>query len=372
MKFVKLNCLLLVSNEVEEKMNRIKSLISIVCTLALMMVVLTGCGGSSESDSSNISPDEGVVYELAWAGIGSTDSIDTWIGEEAAKRIYEQTDGHVDIKVYPASQLGDITQAYDEIMQGTIDMGLFTIYGSYDIFTEILYTPFLTSNYDEFKVVYGRDGELYNKYNDVQANRGVSLLGFWPSGYLGVGFASLSDPSTVFDFNVKKKDLVRAPGMDSMILSVESMGFNSTVINYSDVYTALQTGVCDGSWNGGAYANYSSFRDVLKYFVDYRACNDVYSCIINTQKLESLPAEYQTIIYDVLEEVLEEGINKIEDQEVQSIQDLRDYGIEVIIPTDEQRVEMSNYFVENVWPELYEDFGEDFMKQLAEKVSTMR
>jgi TRAP-type C4-dicarboxylate transport system substrate-binding protein len=335
--------------------------------MVLVMAMFVGCGGNASEGGSG----EDVVYELSWAGIGSTDSIDTWIGEEAAKRISEKTDGKVKINVYPASQLGDITQAYDEIMQGTIDMGLFTIYGTYDIFCEVLYTPFLTSNYDEFKEIYGRDGVLYQTYQEVQDEYGISLLGFWPSGYLGVGFAKINDTSTLFDFDVKKKDLVRAPGMDSMILSVESMGFNSTVINYADVYTALQTGVCDGSWNGGAYANYTSFRDVLNYFVDYRACNDVYCCIMNSEKMGSLPKEYQEIISQVIEEVIDDGIAKIEAQDEQSIQDMKDYGIEVISPTDAQRVTMRDYFVSNVWPQLYKFYGEEFMTQLADEVSSL-
>lgn len=340
---------------------------------AAMILGCTGCGGQSGEQSGGGqssgggSAADGTVYNLTWAGIGSTDAIDTWIGEEAARRIAEKTEDHVVINVYPASQLGDLTQAYDEIMAGTIDMGLFTVYGTYDIINEVNFTCFLTSNLDEFREVYAKDGFIYQTLEQAQKDRGVTLMGFWPSGYLGLGFAKLSEgPDTLFDCTVKKNELLRVPGMDTMLASAQALGFNTTTINYSDVYTSLQTGVCDGSWNGGAYANYQSFRDVLKYYVDYRVCNDVYSMVMNSEKLASMPAEYQEIITSTIEEVLEEGITKIGEQEDQSLQDMADYGIEIIVPTDEQRAEMKAYFVENVWPTFSDMFGQDVIDQLIE------
>ena len=151
--------------------------------------------------------------------------------------------------------------------------------------------------------------------------------------------------------------------------SAQALGYKTTTINYSDVYTALQTGVCDGSWNGGAYANYQSFRDVLKYYVDYRVCNDVYSMIMNTAKLESLPAEYQEIITSTIAEVLDEGVTKIGEQEAQSLKDMEAYGIEVIVPTDEQRAAMKAYFIENVWPTFAQYYGQENIDKLISLTS---
>ena len=304
------------------------------------------------------------------AGIGSNDAIDTWIANEAASRIAAATDNHVIINVFPSSQLGDLTQAYDEIMAGSIDMGLFTVYGNYDIINEMNFTCFLTSNLDEWREVYAEGGFIYDTLKQVQADRGVTLMGFWPSGYLGLGFAKLAEGAdTLFDCTVEKKELLRVPGMDTMMASAQALGYKTTTINYSDVYTALQTGVCDGSWNGGAYANYQSFRDVLKYYVDYRVCNDVYSMIMNTAKLESLPAEYQEIITSTIAEVLDEGVTKIGEQEAQSLKDMEAYGIEVIVPTDEQRAAMKAYFIENVWPTFAQYYGQENIDKLISLTS---
>lgn len=333
--------------------------------LAVMMTVsLCACGSKDDTNGGN-DASSGKTYTLTWAGIGSNDAIDTWIANEAASRIAAATDNHVIINVFPSSQLGDLTQAYDEIMAGSIDMGLFTVYGNYDIINEMNFTCFLTSDLDEWREVYAEGGFIYDTLKQVQADRGVTLMGFWPSGYLGLGFAKLAEGAdTLFDCTVEKKELLRVPGMDTMMASAQALGYKTTTINYSDVYTALQTGVCDGSWNGGAYANYQSFRDVLKYYVDYRVCNDVYSMIMNTAKLESLPAEYQEIITSTITEVLDEGVTKIGEQEAQSLKDMEAYGIEVIVPTNEQRAAMKAYFIENVWPTFAQYYGQENIDKL--------
>ncbi len=338
--------------------------------LAVVMTVsLCACGSKDDTNGGN-DANSGKTYTLTWAGIGSNDAIDTWIANEAASRIAAATDNHVIINVFPSSQLGDLTQAYDEIMAGSIDMGLFTVYGNYDIINEMNFTCFLTSNLDEWREVYAEGGFIYDTLKQVQADRGVTLMGFWPSGYLGLGFAKLAEGAdTLFDCTVEKKELLRVPGMDTMMASAQALGYKTTTINYSDVYTALQTGVCDGSWNGGAYANYQSFRDVLKYYVDYRVCNDVYSMIMNTAKLESLPAEYQEIITSTIAEVLDEGVTKIGEQEAQSLKDMEAYGIEVIVPTDEQRAAMKAYFIENVWPTFAQYYGQENIDKLISLTS---
>lgn len=338
--------------------------------LAVVMTVsLCACGSKDDTNGGN-DANSGKTYTLTWAGIGSNDAIDTWIANEAASRIAAATDNHVIINVFPSSQLGDLTQAYDEIMAGSIDMGLFTVYGNYDIINEMNFTCFLTSNLDEWREVYAEGGFIYDTLKQVQADRGVTLMGFWPSGYLGLGFAKLAEGAdTLFDCTVEKKELLRVPGMDTMMASAQALGYKTTTINYSDVYTALQTGVCDGSWNGGAYANYQSFRDVLKYYVDYRVCNDVYSMIMNTAKLESLPAEYQEIITSTIAEVLDESVTKIGEQEAQSLKDMEAYGIEVIVPTDEQRAAMKAYFIENVWPTFAQYYGQENIDKLISLTS---
>ena len=57
----------------------------------------------------------------------------------------------IKITVYPANQLGDYTQCYEEIMKGSIDTGALSIPNQYDPLLEIPYLPMLAGTYDEAK-----------------------------------------------------------------------------------------------------------------------------------------------------------------------------------------------------------------------------
>ena len=349
---------------------KFKLLLCVCLILALTATTFVGCGGGSDEGEGEAPAGE--VIKLSWAGIGSTEAIDTWIGEEIAAQVAEATDGMVEITVYPASQLGDYVQAYEEIMQGTIDMGLFTMQGSYDIFAEALYIPFLVKDTEHFKEVYAQDGYLNEQYAAFQAEYGIHVFGYWPSGFVGLGFAKMDDntKANLFNFDVHKETLVRAPALETMAVVIQDgMNYNTTTINYADLYTALQTGVADGWYGGGPYLNLTSFVEVDNYFVDYKILPDVYGCMMNMDKWNSIPEEYQAVMNEIIIDVLNQGCDKLAQQEEDAIQGLRDAGVEVFIPTDEEKAAMTAYFKEHIWPILGEKYyGVEYMEALEQYV----
>jgi len=346
----------------EEKMKKNRSWISVVCILVLAMAIFSGCGGGA---SDNGGDDADKVYTLRLAGMSSLEAPDTIAMQNAADAIYEATDGHVEITVYPASQLGDYTQVYEEVMRGTIDMACTTIPGTYDSRVEMCYVPFLVTNYDEYGKVYSEGSFFYQKYNEMQNDVGIELLGFVPAGFIGIGAKSL-DTSNLFDFSVNRKELIRVPGLESMKMLVEYAGFNTTTIPYADLYSALQTGIADGWYGGGALLNYDAFRDVIKYYVDYNFLNDVYPVIMNKDTLTGLPEDYQKIVYDTFEEACLDAAANIEASDAQALKDMEAYGITVIIPTQEERDAMAKDVRTNLWPKLSQFYGEDIMSGLLE------
>jgi TRAP-type C4-dicarboxylate transport system substrate-binding protein len=73
------------------------------------------------------SADTGKTYNFKIAAQESEEHNDVKSLKRAAEAIAEQTDGHINITIYPSNQLGDYTQVYDEVMAGTIDMACITI-----------------------------------------------------------------------------------------------------------------------------------------------------------------------------------------------------------------------------------------------------
>ena len=95
-------------------------------SVLLVMVLLVGCssGGNKSVDTKQ---GENTSITLRYSVQQPVNSA----AHESAKRIKEvvekETNGSVKIDIYPAAQLGDWIQIYDELMMGTIDIANTTV-----------------------------------------------------------------------------------------------------------------------------------------------------------------------------------------------------------------------------------------------------
>lgn len=340
----------------------------LIC-ITLVAIVISGCSSNKVEDSASTTGD--VTYKLRLAGQHVANFPDTLSLERAAEKIAEKTDGHVQIKVYPANQLGDYIQVYEEVMKGTIDMACITAPSQWDPMAEIGYIPYLVTNYDEGKVVWTEGSYFYNLFDEIQAKAGVKLLAFFPDGFMGVGAAKFNTDKC-FDFSMKKDTLLRIPALDSLKIMAETMGFRTTTLPYADLFPALQTGITDGWIGGGPQLNYDSFRDAIKYYIDYNYMNDLVSVFINKKLYDSMPQEYQDVISSVFKEESLALMDQRASLDEQALNDLESYGIKVVIPTQEERDAMASYMRENAWPKLEEKFGKEVMENLKADVEKLK
>lgn len=191
-------------------------------------------------------------------------------------------------------------------------------------------------------------------------------------GFTGFGIVDMKgdDIDHLFDTEYAHQTLIRVPGLESQKIAVsEIMNYPSTTIPYADLYSAMQTGVCDGWVGGGAYSNYSVMADLINYFLDLRTSTDAYVCIMNKDLFDSLPAEYQTIMTNAMNEMIEEALDALEVQDEQAISDLQELGIEVYIPTDEEMAAIMSKAIDQLWGTWgVETYGQDVIDHLKAEV----
>lgn len=136
----------------------------------------------------------------------------------------------------------------------------------YDSRLEMNFIPYLINGYESLESAFGQDSYFFENYTQILGDLDIKLLGMYVEGLIGLGFATM--PENYNDVNADKKGLmVRAPAIEVYNLVTEDMGFSATTIPYADLYTAMQTGVCNGWIGGTPQLNYSDFRDVIKYYV---------------------------------------------------------------------------------------------------------
>ena len=152
--------------------------------------------------------------------------------------------------------------------------------------------------------------------------------------------------------------------MDISIKTMEALNYNTTTINYSDLYTALQTGVAD-CWMGGSVStNYENFRDVIKYYVAYNYMNEIYPLSISEMTWNKLSEEFQNILVQAGKEATEHAYEIQYSCYYDYFDKLEDAGITVIEGTDEQISAIADHVRDYTWPTLEEVCGAEVVQEL--------
>ncbi|WP_294757905.1 TRAP transporter substrate-binding protein DctP [uncultured Gemmiger sp.] len=337
--------------------------------LALMMALsLVACGGDSNNANTNEGGDTDAYYEWSLSCEYSEDNHQTKALKDAAQMIEEQTNGHIKITVYPNMALGDYTVVYGQVMTGDIQMCANPISPQYDPRVDVINMPFLASTFDEFESNYlSKDSYMWKLFDEVTSGGGVKLLGFFNAGFMGLGMKSVDSESFAdLTGTATKSQLMRCPAADSYNLTMKAMGFNTTVIPYSDLYSALQNGLCEGWLGGSGLVNYDSFRDAIKYFVDCNVINECIPVMMNAKLFDSLPEEYQTIIVDVFAQMQTRVNEERAEQEAKAVEDMTAYGITVIQPTADELAALRDRIRAEVWPQMANTLGQDVIDNLCQ------
>lgn len=343
-----------------------KKKLLLIALSILVVLAFTACGGSSDSGGGSAGGEEGKTYELKLAGVYPEDHADSVAALAAIKEIEEKTNGAVKIKYYPANQLGDAGQVYEEVRKGTVDMLLGTLPTTFDSRMEMLTIPYLVTNYDQAKKTFLEGSYFYDQMNQIQNELDVELINIFMDGFMGIGATkSIDNPMKVGE---KHKELIRVPAMDSYIWTAQGMGYNTTTIPYADLYSALQTGVADGWVGGSAYVNYESFGDIIKFFCESNYIMELIPIVMNKDLYDEMPEEYQTIIKEAFATQAVKVADDREALDAQAIKDLEKNGAEIYTPSQEELDAMTKYFQENVWPKYKDVLGEELLNGIMDSV----
>ena len=288
--------------------------------------------------------------KLRLAGQYAPEHTTTVLMKEFAKIVNERSNGEIEVRVYPASQLGDYTQIFEELRRGTIDMATISIPSQFDTRLEAVYLHYLAMNYAEARRIYAPGSKMFKLISEVNDSLDVKFLAFNIEGFGGFGTTKL--PDNLDDPAGRKNTLMRVPPMAVFQIPCEDEGFQTVSIPFAELYTSLQTGIADG-WSGGpAMVNYVQFRDVIKYFV---ACNNFIesnSYMMSKVVWEKLSPEHQKIIQDAALEISAKSFDLAEADDAKYIVELEKAGIKVVKFTPEQLQAWADLCRKVTWPKM--------------------
>jgi tripartite ATP-independent transporter DctP family solute receptor len=213
--------------------------------------------------------------------------------QQAADRIATQTDGAVEIRIVPASQLGTDTDMLSQIRSGGIDFMTLSglILSSLVPVASINGIGFALKSYDQ--VWPAMDGALGTLVRDEIAKRG--LLAFdraWDNGFrqITTGTRPINTPA---DLRGLKLRVPVSPLWTSLF---SGLGAAPASINLSEVYAALQTRIVDGQENSLALIDSFKMYEVQKYCSLTNHMWDGYWLLANRRNFDRLPQDVARIV----------------------------------------------------------------------------
>lgn len=340
-----------------------KKLLSVLLCLVMVFTMLTACGSSESGDSSEaVSPtaENPVTLKCATLFAEGHPVVDRMT--VFAEKVAQETGGAINIKIFPSDSLGDSTVCFEEVMKGTIDM---TFNAGTSTYSEVFNLPllqFLASSYEEAEELYAPGNYMHSLLAGIAEENNLKFLGFDFVGVGGMGFTK--EPVNFCEWGEDKGVLLRCAPMDISSRWAEDMGFRTTAINYSDLYTSLQTGVCDG-WSGGQpTVNYLSFGDVIKYYVqtdDFYELNGIY---VNQDLWNTFTAEQQAVFETAAKELYAQSFADLLEDTEYYMGLMEEAGIKVSRLTDEEKAFLADKTREITWPYFYETMGKDVFEGL--------
>ncbi len=212
---------------------------------------------------------------------------------EAAAKIKEGTSGRVEIQVFPNSQLGSDTDTLGQVRSGGVEF--FTLSGL--ILSTLVPNAAINGVGFAFKD-YGQvwpamDGALGAHVRAETAKRGLYAMSkCWDNGYRQIT-TSTKPIKTPEDLNGFKIRVPPAPLWTSMF---KAFGASPTSINFNEVYSALQTRICDGQENPLAIIDSGKLYEVQKYLSVTNHMWDGFWLLANKRAWEALPADLRGVV----------------------------------------------------------------------------
>lgn len=204
----------------------------------------------------------------------------------------ERTQGRVKIEVYANSQLYRDKEELEALQLGAVQMLAPSVpkFGPLGVREfEAFDLPYLFENEDELhKVTQGPIGQQMLKKLET---KGITGLAFWDNGFRDM---TANKPlRRVADFKGLKMRIESSKTLDSL---TRALGGLPQVMAFSEVYTAMQTGVVDGSSNTTSNIYTQKFYEVQKYLTVSEHAYIGYVVITNKKFWDALPSDLRATL----------------------------------------------------------------------------
>jgi tripartite ATP-independent transporter DctP family solute receptor len=235
--------------------------------------------------------------EIKLGHVGEPGSLFQQSADEFARKANARLAGKAKVVVYGSSQLGGDKEMLQKLKLGTIDMALpSTVMTSEVDMYGIFELPYIVKDREHMKRI---EKEVYwPSIAPLTEKKGLKVLAVWENGY-----RHITDSKRPIRVPADLKGIkLRVPEGKWRVKMFQDYGANPSPMKFSELFTALQTGVMDGQENPLTQIYSAKLQEVQKYL---SLSGHVYTpafVTVGARRFNALPADVRKILEDTAKE----------------------------------------------------------------------
>ena len=348
--------------------SNLRKRIQVIGMSMILMLTMTACSTNEKTPAPNSeTPPNGSAFEfdevtLRFGSTSAEGSIVVETMKDFSRIVAEKTSDKVIVKLFPASQLGSVSEMSQSLQLGALDMSMTQPASLVDMGIKDMGVTVLPYIFKGFE----------HRWNVLESEIGTGLLEKVDSSNTGLrGFGYFQDGARNF-FTVESKPVRTLEDIAGMKLRVqpnemdsdmaEAFGASPTPTAFAELYSALQSGVVDGAEQPAAGYYNGKFYEVTKFYTLDEHTYNTLVVLFSDLSWKKLQPEVQTILTESWKEAAEANKSKVIDTEKEILAKLEAEGVEVI------RLEDREKWVEAMKP-VYDKHGvgiEDLITKIQE------
>jgi tripartite ATP-independent transporter DctP family solute receptor len=286
------------------------------------------------------------TIELKFGHVGAPGSLFQLSADEFARRANEKLGAKAKVVVFGSSQLGSDKELLQKLKLGTVDFALpSTVMSSETDLFGVFEMPYLVKDRKHMAAI--EKAVVWPKLAPAAEAKGLKLLAVWENGYrhLTNNKRPINTPADLAGIKL------RTPNGKWRVRMFQEYGANPSPMKFSELFTALQTGVMDGQENPLTQIYSAKLHEVQKFL---SMSGHVYTpayVMTGAKKWASLPADVRKVLEDAARETQAYVYETAAKQEVELLGKLKASGIQV------NEVDKPAFVAAS--KNIYEDFGKE-------------
>jgi TRAP-type C4-dicarboxylate transport system substrate-binding protein len=282
-----------------------------------------------------------------------------------AEMVAERSGGSLTVRVFPASQLGDWTEVFEQVADGAIDMAMQPLSTASDRSLAITWFPFSFIDYDTARESLSPGGAVFTIVETALKRQGLAPLGMFGKGMGGVVYSTSQEIVDPANLDLERSLRVRVwPGGTTHRIMLENWGYQTVSLPWAELYTGLQTGIADGAIGGTPEMALENFSDIAKTWVQYNNHFEMDWIFINADRLSGLSEDHQRILRETAVAIADQRFIDVAAADQAAMNRLRALGVTVIEFDTETLQAIADRVRAEVWPQIEGEIGTEAMATL--------